>query len=182
MDKIGDPARRNAEAEFRDLCSSDEMPEWSRRRFILHGYRPISNSPSASVLSWLYFHNESINIYSHLVPAIIFLVWGWITQQHLISAYPEVTAADFAAFSIFTSSAAMCLSLSAIYHTLKNHSRRVEHLCLRLDMMGVMVFILGDLALGVYIVFWCEPLPRNTYWSMVSPPQHAPIRSFPYHA
>lgn len=51
---------------------------------------------------------------------------------------------------------------------MKNQSRRVERLYLRLGMMGAIVFILGDLVLGVYLVSWCEPLPRNIYWSMVS--------------
>jgi adiponectin receptor len=64
--------------------------------------------------------------------------------------------------------AVTCLSSSAIYHTLLNHSKHVEHLCLRLDMLGVVIFILGDLILGIYIIFWCEPYPRNIYWSMVS--------------
>lgn len=49
-----------------------------------------------------------------------------------------------------------------------NHSQHVERLYLRLDMLGVVVFILGDLVLGIYMTFWCEPLPRNVYWSMVS--------------
>jgi len=44
----------------------------------------------------------------------------------------------------------------------------MEQFCLRLDMLGVVIFILGDLVLGIYMVFWCEPLPRNIYWSMVS--------------
>jgi adiponectin receptor len=51
---------------------------------------------------------------------------------------------------------------------LMNHSPDVEHLCLRLDMLGIVIFILGDLILGIYIVFWCEPLARNIYWFLVS--------------
>jgi adiponectin receptor len=64
--------------------------------------------------------------------------------------------------------AVTCLSLSTTYHTLMNHSQHMEHFCLLLDMLGIVIFILGDLVLGIYIVFWCEPLPRNIYWSMVS--------------
>jgi adiponectin receptor len=64
--------------------------------------------------------------------------------------------------------AVTCLSLSATYHTLMNHSKHVEHLCLRLDMLGIVIFILGDLILGIYIVFWCEPTQRKIYWSLVS--------------
>jgi adiponectin receptor len=51
---------------------------------------------------------------------------------------------------------------------LMNHSPDVEYLCLRLDMLGIVIFILGDLMLGIYIVFWCEPFARRSYWSMVS--------------
>jgi len=64
--------------------------------------------------------------------------------------------------------AATCLSLLATYYTLMNHSQQMEYFCLRLDMLGVVVFILGDLVLGIYVVFWFEPLLRYIYWSMVS--------------
>jgi hypothetical protein len=60
---------------------------------------------------------------------------------------------------------------------LNDHSQHVEHLCLRLDMLCVVIFILGDLVLGIYLVFWCEPLPRNIYWSMVSYSQPARFRA-----
>lgn len=153
------------------LLSFDEMPEWFRREsnpWILRGYRPISGSAHASFCSWSYIHNESVNIYSHLIPAVLFLLGEWYMQQYLASRYPGFTSADFIAFSIFVLTAVTCLSLSATYHTLLNHSQHVEQLCLRLDMLGVVIFILGDLVLGIYMVFWCEPLPRNIYWSMVS--------------
>ncbi|KAF2661327.1 hypothetical protein K491DRAFT_449449 [Lophiostoma macrostomum CBS 122681] len=48
-----------------------------------------------------------------------------------------------------------------------NHSEHMEHFCLRLDMLGIVIFILGDLVLGIYMIFWCEPLLRNIYWSMI---------------
>lgn len=152
------------------LLSFDEMPEWFRResnQWIHHGYRPISGSAHVSFCSWSYIHNESVNIYSHLIPAVFFLLGEWYIQQYLASRYSGVTGADFIAFSIFMVAAVTCLSLSATYHTLMNHSQHMERFCLRLDMLGVVIFILGDLVLGIYMVFWCEPLPRNIYWSMV---------------
>jgi adiponectin receptor len=166
MESNSDTASKAGKATRPTLLSFDEMPEWFRResnRWILHGYRSISGSAHASFCSWSYIHNESFNIYSHLVPAVFFLLGEWYLQQYL-----GVTGADFIAFSIFMLTAATCLSLSATYHTLMNHSQQMEHFCLRLDMLGVVVFILGDLVLGIYMVFWCEPLPRNIYWSMVS--------------
>ncbi|KAL2782569.1 hemolysin-III family protein [Aspergillus keveii] len=170
MDFLSDTISKARTATRPVLLSFDEMPEWFRResnQWILHGYRPISGSAHASFFSWLYMHNETVNIYSHLIPAVLFLLGEWHIQQYLASKYSGVTSTDFIAFSIFVLTAVTCLSLSAIYHTLLNHSKHVEHLCLRLDMLGVVVFILGDLILGIYIVFWCEPYPRNVYWSMV---------------
>ena len=54
-----------------------------------------------------------------------------------------------------------------------NHSQHVEHLCLRLDMLVIVVSILGDLALGIYLIFWCGTLARNIDWSLVSSSQCA---------
>lgn len=170
MESISDTASKAGKAGRPVLLSFDEMPEWFRResnQWILRGYRPISGSAHASFSSWSYIHNESVNIYSHLIPAVFFLLGEWHIQQYLVSKYSGVTGADFIAFSIFMLTAVTCLSLSATYHTLMNHSQHVEHLCLRLDMLGVVIFILGDLILGIYMIFWCEPLPRNIYWSMI---------------
>ena len=173
MESISDTAVPKAGKSGRPvLLSFNEMPEWFRResnQWILHGYRPISGSAHASFCSWLYIHNESVNIYSHLISAVFFLIGEWYIQQYLASRYSAgVTSADSIAFSIYMLTAVTCLSLSATYHTLMNHSQHVGHLCLRLDMLGVVIFILGDLVLGIYMVFWCEPLLRNIYWSMVS--------------
>ena len=171
MEFISDTAFKAGKAGHPVLLSFDEMPEWFRlesNQWILHGYRPISGSAHASFRSWSYIHNESVNIYSHLIPAVVFLLGEWYIQKYLSSRYSGVTGADFIAFSIFMLTAATCLSLSATYHTLMNHSQHVEHFCLRLGMLGVVIFILGDLVLGIYMVFWCEPLPRSIYWSTAS--------------
>ena len=171
MESTSDTAPKAGKARRPVLLSFDAMPEWFQResnKWILHGYRPISGSARASFRSWLYIHNESFNIYSHLIPAVTFLLGEWYILQYLASRYSGVTSADFVAFSIFMLTAVTCLSLSATYHTLMNHSQKMENFCLRLDMLGVVVFILGDLVLGIYMVFWCAPLPRYIYWSMVS--------------
>ncbi|KAL4862943.1 hypothetical protein BDV12DRAFT_206859 [Aspergillus spectabilis] len=158
MESISNTASKAGKKGRPVLLSFDKMPEWFQREtnpWILCGYRPISGWAHASFCSWSYIHNESVNIYSHLIPAF------------LASNYSGVTGADFIAFSIFMLTAVTCLSLSAMYHTLMNHSQHVEHFCLRLDMLGIVILILGDLILGIYMVFWCEPLPRNIYWSII---------------
>lgn len=164
------------------LLSFGEMPEWfqhDNNEWILHGYRPISGSVRASFRSWCYLHNETVNIYSHLIPAVVFLLGEWYILQYIASKYSRVTSTDFVAFSAFMLTATICYAFSALYHTLMNHSYTVDHLCHRLDMLGIGIFITGDIVLGVYIIFWCEITLRNIYWSMVSWSPYARLFSVP---
>ena len=160
------------------LLSFDEMPEWfqhDNNRWIVRGYRPISNSVRASFRSWWYPHNETVNIYSHLIPAAIFFLGEWYLLWYLASRYNKLTSMDSAAFSIFMLTATICYTFSALYHTLMNHSHTMDRFCHRLDMLGIGIFVVGDIVLGVYIIFWCETTLRSAYWSMVSRSLYAPL-------
>ncbi|KAH6977789.1 hemolysin-III family protein [Fusarium venenatum] len=153
-----------------DLCSLHQMPVWFQLQsnpWILHSYMPISGSTLASAGSLSYIHNESVNIYSHLIPAVLFMLGGWHMEHYLASEYPKLTSADSTALFIFMLAAFACLSLSTTYHTLMNHSQRVEHLCLQLDMLGIVILISGDHVLGIYVIFWCEAWLRYVHWCMV---------------
>lgn len=176
MESISYSVFNTGKAGYPGLHPLNKLPKWFRsgsNPYIYHGYRHISRSAHSSLCSLFYVHNESFNIYSHLIPAILFLLGEWHIQQYLTNMYSGVTGADLIAFSIFMLTAVTCLTLSAAYHIFMNHSQHVEHLCLRLDMLGIVVFILGDLALGIYMIFWCGTLARNLYWSLVSSSQCA---------
>ncbi|KAI6080968.1 mPR-like GPCR protein [Hypoxylon rubiginosum] len=150
------------------LLSFDELPEWHQdNEYIRHGYRPISGSAQVSFRSWSYLHNESVNIFSHLIPGIAFLLGEWYIQQYLASRYSQITAADYVIFTLFLLTAVICLGLSTTYHTLINHSNKIEKLWLRFDLIGIIVLTLGDFISGIYMIFWCEPLQRKIYWSMI---------------
>lgn len=152
-----------------NLLSFDEIPKWHQdNEFIRYGYRLISGSAQVSFCSWLYIHNESVNIYSHLIPTIIFLLGEWYIKEYLISKYSNITSADILIFTFYPITVIICLGFSTIYHTLMNHSSKVEQLLLQLDLIGIVILILGDFISGIYMVFWCEPLQRKIYWSMVS--------------
>jgi adiponectin receptor len=129
----------------------------------------VSSSARISFATWLYLHNESVNIFTHLIPAIGFLLGEWYIQDYLYNSYAHVTVSDHLIVAFFLLAATVCLSLSATYHTMINHSHRVESLWLRLDLVGIVVLTLGDFVSGIYLVFWCEPLQRKIYWSMVRP-------------
>ncbi|KAI1327716.1 mPR-like GPCR protein [Xylariaceae sp. FL0255] len=143
----------------RRLLTWDEIPEWCRDdEFVRTGYRPISRSARKSFASLFYMHNETINILTHLLPAIASLLSGWyIVQSYLDQKYPDLKFSDYVVFGFFFLSATCCLGLSAAYHALCNHSFPVASLWLRVDLVGIVVLTLGDFVSGIYVGFWCEP-------------------------
>ena len=160
---------QNKLEEFRPtLLSYDDIPEWHQDNdCIRYGYRPESDSVHACFASWLYIHNESINIFSHLVPAVLFLLAEGLVFYNVQASYPSVTIGDRLIFVFFLFTAAICLGMSATYHTVMNHSMRVSNLWLRLDLVGIIVLTLGDFVSGIYMVFYCEQMLQKIYWTMV---------------
>lgn len=150
------------------LVTYDEIPAWYRdNEYIRDGYRPVSGSAWLSFASWFYIHNESMNIYTHLFPAIAFLLGAWYVVDYLHSNYTDVTAVDSLMLVFFLLTATTCLGLSTTYHTLINHSFAVETFWLRLDFIGIVLLTVGSFVSGIYVAFWCEPVQRRTYWTMV---------------
>jgi adiponectin receptor len=150
------------------LVSFHEMPIWHQdNHLVLHGYRPESNSIRACIESWLYLHNETVNIYTHLIPSILFLAAEGIIDRYFNMYYPKATLGDRIVFGVFFLAGAICMGMSAAYHTFMNHSMHVSHLMLRMDFVGIVILIVGKFVSGIYVGFYCEPLLMKTYWSMV---------------
>lgn len=151
-----------------DLITYDELPTWYKdNEYIIGGYRPESFSTSACFASLSYMHNETVNIYTHMIPAIVFLFAQAFMLVLLRQEFPEAKPLDYIVFSFFLLSACVTMSLSFLYHTLMNHSMGVSYLWLRLDYVGILALILGDFISGIRVGFYCEPTLQKIYWSMV---------------
>lgn len=151
-----------------ELISFEELPVWHQDNpHIRHGYRPISRSTRACLRSWGFLHNETLNIYTHLIPAVaaLFIGEAWVLT-YLRQRYVGVGASDYVVFAFLLSAAAVCLGISSAYHTLMSHSREIEARWLRLDFVGIIVLIVGSFVSGIYVGFWCEWAERKIYWSM----------------
>ncbi|KAJ5671549.1 hemolysin-III channel protein Izh2 [Penicillium longicatenatum] len=150
------------------LLSYNDVPEWySDNPYILTGYRPISNSTQTCLSSLFYLHNESINIYSHLIPAVAFLLAEWTLYHYLQMWYPHTPLQDQIILAFFLLTATICLGMSATFHTLMNHSEDVCNLWLQLDFIGIVILILGDYVSGINMVFYCEHDLKCIYWGMI---------------
>ncbi|KAI3339576.1 mPR-like GPCR protein [Ustulina deusta] len=159
---------RRAQSHKHGLISYDELPTWHQDNpFIRHSYRPISRSAASCLRSWGFLHNETLNIYTHLIPAAaaLFIGQAWVLS-HLRQKYAHVSTSDYVIFAFLLSASATCLGISSAYHTLMSHSREVEARWLRLDFVGIIILIVGSFVSGIYVGFWCEPTERKIYWSM----------------
>jgi len=157
----------------------DDLPSWQRdNHYITSGYRPASASFRKSFASLGYLHNESVNIYSHLLGALGFSCAGFILYTVIKPRYQTATSADILAFGCFFAGAAACLGMSATYHAISNHSPTVAKFGNKLDYVGIVFLITGSFVPSIFYGFYCHPHLQEFYWTMV-PPRLPPSHFFP---
>jgi len=162
-------AKGEKELEKKLVVLWDELPSWQQdNHYILSGYRPQTNSYIGSAKSLGYIHNETVNIYSHLVGAILAFISGAVSYRILQPRYETATKEDILVFSCYFLGAVACLSMSATYHTIQNHSPEVSSFGNKLDYLGIVFLIWGSFIPLLYYEFQSEPQLIKTYWTMVS--------------
>ncbi|KAL1853537.1 hypothetical protein VTK73DRAFT_9004 [Phialemonium thermophilum] len=147
----------------------DELPHWRRdNAYIRGGYRPTSRSYLHSFASVGYLHNESVNIWSHLLGAVAAAATAYATL--VLTVAPRFAAADPAdrlVFACFFAGALLCLGMSATFHTLCNHSPEVATWANKLDYSGIVFLIVGSYVPALYYGFFCLPRLMMVYLAMI---------------
>ena len=146
----------------------NELPKWMQdNHYIQSGYRPQTDSYRRSAASLGYLHNESVNIWTHLVGAAL-AACGAVTLYGIVRPrYLMATAEDVMVFSCYFLGAVACLGMSATYHTISNHSEAVAKFGNRLDYIGIVFLIWGSFMPSIYYGFSAEPGLVRMYWTMV---------------
>ncbi|CAK5261885.1 unnamed protein product [Mycena citricolor] len=126
--------------------SWDELPEWQRdNEYILTGYRRIQNHWPGCIQSvYAYFHNESVNIHTHLAGGILFIYFLATFREVHMQQYAASTWVDSAVLAVFLISAVFCLLASAFFHTSTCHSKEVASRCHALDYSGIVILTVGE--------------------------------------
>jgi adiponectin receptor len=146
----------------------DDLPPWRRDNHYIHsGYRPESSSFKKSFASLGYLHNESVNIYSHFIGAVMFSGLGVILYTTIKPRYDTAAPSDVWAFACFFAGAALCLGMSGTYHTVSNHSPIINKMGNKLDYVGIVFLITGSFIPSIFYGFYCHPHLQEFYWTMV---------------
>lgn len=148
------------------LLRWEELHAWQKdNQYILAHYRPASYSYYVSFQSIFFLHNESVNIHTHLLGALVFLFIAFIAYAYAVHI---VSGPDILAFGCFVFGAVFCLSMSATFHAISNHSPLVNRLGNQLDYAGIVALIVGSFVPSIYYGFYCEPVLQKIYWAMAS--------------
>ncbi|KAF0474621.1 putative hemolysin-III channel protein Izh2 [Gigaspora margarita] len=151
------------------LCNFGDLPLWLQdNRDILKGYRRPTFSYFKCAESLFYVHNESVNIWSHLVGAIAFIFLGFITYDYVLSHHPSIIWWDVAVFYIFLMGAMICLGLSSTFHTFCCHSEKACAQWSRCDYIGIVTLIVGSFYPMIYYGFYCHNKLKIFYLTLIT--------------
>ncbi|RNF26880.1 adiponectin receptor protein 1 [Trypanosoma conorhini] len=166
------------------LYTIDQAPKHlSDNVYILTGYR-VGYTARMCVRSILALHNETFNIWTHLIGFVAFIfviAWFFVIvlipsshQQHadertLATSHTESKGLTFFLFAAYSFGCLMCMLCSCLFHTLLAHkSSTVYSWAHALDYFGITFLVVGSFLPFCYFAFTCEPLWRLTYLSMIS--------------
>ncbi|KAK8911391.1 hypothetical protein QC760_000427 [Botrytis cinerea] len=149
-----------------------ELEIWQQEdnHFIETGYRAASNSLRECFASWGYLHNETINIWSHLIGAALFVALPvYLYKAEIPPRYAVATKEDIVVCGMYFLGVAICFCLSALYHTVMNHSQQMDTFGAQLDFQGVILLMWGATIPLVYYGFYCDTaIHRYSYWALLS--------------
>ena len=147
------------------LIRWSDLPEWSQdNEYIVSGFRPTSNSYWKCFQSCCYIHNETGNIYSHLLATLWMITLPIWLYPYAKEHYPDANADDWTILGLFFLGGASCFALSTIYHILANHSQITHDFCHQLDFIGIIVVTAGCFPPGIWYSFPCAARKSKVFW------------------
>ncbi|VUC29738.1 unnamed protein product [Clonostachys rosea] len=161
------PAQRQANKTRPSLLLASEVPSWyATNSFLRTGYRPVNGSAKLCFKSLLHVHNETVNIYSHLIPTIIAIAYNCSLHIYFRRHFPDAPLVDRLAVHVYLTTSIFCFGVSSIYHTVTCHSKDLSGLWNRWDYGGIIVQTTGSFVSGIHMTFYCEPGLQRLYWNM----------------
>ena len=157
-------------AEDNPFCYSVSL---NRYKYITGGYRPVPSSLRECVASIFQLHNETVNIWTHVVGTMIFVVLlrnllatGEISGGQLLSGSrgmqlndrsTPMPGSDVPVLAVYLLSGIICFLLSAVYHTVTSASDAIVRLAERADQLGILGLMLGSNFPMIYFGFFNHP-------------------------
>ena len=139
-----------------ELIDFEALPVWMKDNpHIHHGYRPELRTHTRCLRSvWRYFHNESINIWTHLGGALLFVYLWYSTHAGVLAGHPFAHHLWFAVFFVCS---CICFTCSAYFHTFYCCSEVMNVQACAMDFVGIVCMISGSTAPILNFLYECQP-------------------------
>ncbi|KAF9298507.1 hypothetical protein BGZ74_009364 [Mortierella antarctica] len=176
LDRL-DCHRRAAIAGAKRQLRFEELPEqWQHNKYILSGYRFLSSNYEC-FRSIFYIHNESGNIWTHLVGFFYFLAVGIYfffsgsnpylshpLSEDAVIPFVPADGYDKLIFLVYFMAVYKCLLMSSLWHTFAHIAHEKTMRCMAcLDYVGISVLIAASGVVTEFYGFYCDSFFRNTY-------------------
>ncbi|XP_076612568.1 membrane progestin receptor beta [Chaetodon auriga] len=136
--------------------TASQVPSLFREPYILSGYRPIQQDWRCYLLSLFQRHNESLNVWTHLLAGPVLLLRWWAN----VGALGYTWDAASLPLSAFLASCLTYLFFSVAAHLFQSHSENTHYFLFFMDYVGVAVYQYGC-SLGHYF-YSSEPAWRES--------------------
>ncbi|KAJ6566965.1 hemolysin-III related-domain-containing protein [Mycena capillaripes] len=152
---------------------------------ITTGYRRLTHSWKGCLESLYWWHNETVNVWSHLLGALailaIYTLFYLIPQHgsHLLEVHTpvepfnhtsqsNVKTSDVILFRVFLLGAFVCFACSALFHSSLCHSEKIAKALNRVDYFGILVLGTVNYFPTFHYAFFCAPQLRSLYIALMS--------------
>lgn len=137
----------------------DEQPDWLRdNKYLKCGYRRPTYSYITCIRSIFQLHNETVNIWTHLLGGVYF---AHLCLQLFNSTI--LSSIDKWVIGLFLLSATVCHMMSTVYHTFNCHSEHISKVCSRMDYCGIISLITFSFVPWIHYGFYLHPVYKLTY-------------------
>lgn len=143
------------------VISLIELPKYKNffitvHPFIINGYR-IHHSIKDCLKSVFTLHNETLNIWTHLFPFLLFfsLFLYSIIGKFILCNYTSLdnNFKSYAIVYLFMFTTFLFLLFSSIHHTFNCHSNEVWQCCYKIDLLGVIFQLVGTTMCSLQFMF-----------------------------
>ncbi|CAF0852936.1 unnamed protein product [Adineta ricciae] len=160
-------AKRENARRMLPLYSFDMLPEYLQfNPYIRTGYRH-GLTFKGCLVSLLYVNNESVNVWSHLIGAGLF-IYFFFHNICKAQVFPSITkTTDYYFILFYTICVIACMLCSVNFHLFNCISPRASAHFLKLDLCGIGCAILGCYICGLHLTFECFQNWRLRYETMI---------------
>jgi adiponectin receptor len=120
------PGQGRSQSSHYLLLRWNDLLSWRQdNEYLLSGYRPSSGSFRKSLNSLQYIHNETVNIYSHLLGAALFATRSICVYIEIHNYYVVIQVSDVFVFAAFFLGVVLYFSFSGLFYILSNYSKKI---------------------------------------------------------